>query len=106
MVGIDIVYLPEFKKRIKKSLDKVFLPIELSQNKTSESLAGIFAAKEAFFKALGQKESWLEVWIEKDQSGKPQLYSDLIAPLMKKEVSITHAGEYAVAAVLIYENAH
>ena len=104
MLGIDIVYLPVFKKKIKKSLDKVFLPIELSQNTTSESLAGVFAAKEAFFKAKGVKENWLEVWIEKDENGKPWIFSDLESG--KKEVSITHAGEYAIAVVVIYENAN
>ena len=103
MLGIDIVYLPEFKKRLKNSLDKVFLPIEMSQNTTLESLAGIFAGKEAFFKATGRKENWLEVWIEKDKNGKPQIFSDLVS--LKKEISISHAGDYAVAAVFIYENA-
>ena len=101
MVGIDIVYLPEFEKRLKRSAAKVFLPIELSQNKTTESLAGIFAAKEAFFKALGRKENWLDVWIEKNKNGKPELFSDLASPLVKKEVSISHAGDYAVAIVVL-----
>src|SRR5258708_3386251 len=101
MLGIDIVYLPEFKKKIKKTLGKVFLPIELSQNKTPESLAGIFGAKEAFFKAIGKKENWLEVWIEKDPSGKPVLYSHLVSSAVEKEVSISHAGDYAIAVVMI-----
>ena len=66
MLGIDIVYLPEFEKKLKNfSLEKVFLPHELSQNKSQENLAGIFAAKEAFFKAIGVKKNWLDVWIEK-----------------------------------------
>ena len=104
MLGIDIVFLPEFKKKIKKSADKVFLPIELSQNKTVESLAGVFAAKEAFFKAIGKKEDWLEVWVEKEESGKPVIYSDLVPSTTKKEVSISHAGDYAIAVVVIYED--
>lgn len=100
MLGIDLVYLPEFKERITDSLlDKVFLPVELSQNKSQESLAGIFGAKEAFFKAIGKKENWLEVWIEKDQHGKPSLVSTLTKA--KTQVSISHAGEYVVAIVMI-----
>ena len=102
MLGIDLVYLPEFKTKMKNvSSENVFLPIELSQNKTSESLAGVFAAKEAFFKAIGKKENWLDVWIEKKKNGKPELYSTLIKDSQKPEVSISHAGEYAAAIVIL-----
>lgn len=110
MIGIDLVYLPEFKIRMKNSsLEKVFLPIELSQNKSEESLAGIFAAKEAFFKAIGRKEDWLTVWIEKtppspkatEWQGKPEIYSTLIKNNQKAEVSISHSGDYAIAIVMI-----
>lgn len=105
MVGIDIVHLPEFKKRFKNvSLEKVFLPIELSQNVETEGLAGVFAAKEAFFKALGKKENWLDVWIEKDRNGNPTLYSSLVKSYLNLEVSISHQGEYAIAVVLIWEH--
>lgn len=101
MVGIDIVYLPEFKKRFRNiSLGKAFLPIELSQNPKPESLAGIFAAKEAFFKALGKKENWLDVWIEKDHQGKPFLNSNLLTG-QKAQISISHAGDYAIAIVFL-----
>jgi len=102
MIGIDLVYLPEFEARMKNSpLEKVFLDIELSQNKSKESLAGIFAAKEAFFKAIGQKEDWLSVWVEKSESGKPELKSTLINSNQKIEVSISHAGDYTIAIVKV-----
>lgn len=102
MIGIDLVYLPEFKQKLKDlDLGKVFSSIELSQNKTTESLAGIFAAKEAFFKAIGKKEDWLAVWVEKSTEGKPQLYANLIKNKQKAEVSISHAGDYAIAVVMI-----
>lgn len=102
MVGIDLVNLSEFKKRFKNvSLDKAFLPIELSQNPKAESLAGIFAAKEAFFKALGAKQNWLDVWIEKNNFGKPSLYSNLLKDSQKAQISISHAGDYAIAIVFI-----
>src|SRR3989344_5654556 len=102
MLGIDIVYLPEFEGKLKNlSLEKVFLSTELSQNKSKESLAGIFAAKEAFFKAIGRKEDWLSVWIEKSEKGKPQLYSTLINNNQNAEVSISHSGDYAIAVVMI-----
>ena len=107
MLGVDLVYLPEFEKKLKTlDLSKAFLPHELSQNKSVESLAGIFAAKEAFFKAIGKKEDWFSVWIEKNPSagsgqGKPELYSTLIKSNQRAEVSISHAGEYTIAIVMI-----
>lgn len=102
MLGIDIVYLPEFRTKMKKlTLEKVFSAFELSQNVTSESLAGIFAAKEAFFKAIGRKEDWLSVWIEKDKFGKPKLKSLLLEAEQKAQVSISHAGDCAIAIVMI-----
>ena len=102
MLGIDIVYLPEFQTKMKNSsLEKVFLSTELSQNPTLESLAGIFAAKEAVFKAIGKKEDWLSVWIEKNKNGKPQLKTLLFDNTQKIELSISHAGEYAIAIVMI-----
>lgn len=102
MIGIDIVYLPEFEKKLKDSpLEKVFSPFELSQNVTSKSLAGVFAAKEAFFKAVGKKEDWLSVWIEKNRKGKPELKSLFFNDDQKAEVSISHAGDYAIAVVVI-----
>jgi len=115
MLGIDLVFLPEFENKFKNiPMDKVFLDTELSQNKSKESLAGIFAAKEAFFKAIGKKEDWLSVWIEKNpsagrrspegdsgQAGKPNLYSTLLKKNQKAEVSISHSGDYAIAIVMI-----
>lgn len=102
MLGIDMVHLPEFKKMMGKfPLEKLFLPVELSQNTRIESLAGIFAVKEAFFKTIGKKENWLDVWVEKEASGKPKLYSTLIKNSQKAQVSISHAGDYAIAVVLI-----
>ena len=101
MLGIDLVYLPEFEKKLKTfSLERIFLPHELSQNKSKESLVGIFAAKEAFFKAIGKKEDWLSVWIEKNKYGKPEIKT-LLFNNKKIEVSISHAGEYVIAIVMI-----
>lgn len=102
MIGIDIVQLSEFKRRLNKfSPEKIFLPIELSQNSRIESLASIFAVKEAFFKAIGHKEEWRDVWVEKEASGKPKLYSTLIKKNQKVEISISRAGNYTIAVVMI-----
>ena len=101
MIGIDLVFIPEFKKKLETSdLNTIFLDSELRENQQIESLAAIFAAKEAFFKALGRKESWLDVWVEKEPSGKPNLKSRLL-PSVKPELSVSHSGEYATAIVII-----
>ncbi len=101
MIGIDLVFIPEFKKKIEQiDLKTIFLDSELHENSRIESLAGIFAAKEAFFKALGRKENWLDAWVEKEPSGKPNLKSHLLSDV-KIELSISHSGEYATAIVII-----
>ena len=58
MIGIDLVQISEFKDRMNHEvvLNKVFTAQELKDNLNVESLAGIFAAKEAFLKALGKKK--------------------------------------------------
>ncbi|MBI2640703.1 MAG: 4'-phosphopantetheinyl transferase superfamily protein [Candidatus Sungbacteria bacterium] len=102
MVGIDLVFMPEFKKRLETvDLHTILLDSELRENRLIESLAGLFAAKEAFFKALGRKADWHEVWIEKDKEGKPRLQSLLLPAGSHAEVSIAHSGDYAVAVVIL-----
>ena len=101
MLGIDLVYLPEFEKKLKNlELEKIFLSHELIQNKSPESLAGVFADKEAFFKAIGSKEDWLDVWVEKTAEGKPLLRSTLVQN-KKSELSISHSGDYVIAVVIL-----
>ncbi len=105
MIGIDLVYLPEFKDKLKNlPIEKVFSQTELRENKTPESLASIFAAKEAFFKAIGRKENWLDVWVEKDKFGKPRIYSNFIEPSIKMELSIAHTNDYLVALIIIWKH--
>jgi len=101
MLGTDLVFLPEFEKKLRNlELEKIFLSHELVQNKSLESLAGVFAAKEAFFKAIGSKEDWLDVWVEKTAEGKPFIKSTL-AQNKKAELSISHSGDYVIAVVVL-----
>ena len=102
-IGIDFVYIPEFQKRLDTNggATAVFTDIELQQNPRLESLAGIFAAKEACMKAHGKKIDWRDVWVEKELSGKPLLFSSTLDKNTKANVSISHAGEYATAIVVI-----
>ena len=102
-IGIDLVYIPEFQQRLEQSggIAAIFTSFELSQNQKLENLAGIFAAKEAFMKALGKKIDWRDVWIEKSESGKPILISSALSLNQTASVSISHDGEYAIAVVSI-----
>ena len=102
-IGIDLVNIAEFQRRLEQSggVEMVFIDSELSQNQSMESLAGVFAAKEAFMKAIGKKIDWHDVWIEKTASGQPFLASLALAPNQTASVSISHDGDYAIAVVLL-----
>ena len=65
-VGIDIVKTSRVAKLLedKNAIKKIFHPQEITDN--IESLAGKFAAKEAYFKARGKKEDWLNIEIRKN----------------------------------------
>lgn len=102
--GIDIVYIPRMQSILENAdtLKKLFHENEL-QPLTAEHLAGIFAVKEAFFKAIEGKPSFLDVEIKKTPEGKPVLE---MAPAFSQQVkscdiSISHEKDYAVAHVIL-----
>ena len=105
-IGVDIVFIPRFKKileeRNEKFLSRVFHPSELKKA-TPESLAGIFAAKEATIKASGLPlESWLRMEVSHETSGAPRI-NLLEAGSEEKpnlKLSISHEKDYVVAVVL------
>lgn len=110
-IGIDIVELNRIKElleRQKKIIDRVLTSAEkgdfetLSEKRKIEFLAGRFAAKEAFSKAvgtgIGQNLSFLDIEIQKDDKGKPFImkpYSEGV------HLSISHSEHYAIAQVVI-----
>ena len=102
--GIDLVFVPRMKGFLENpaAVKKTFHSTELVPN-TPEHCAGIFAAKEAFFKAIQLAPRWLDVEIKKQKDGRPQLVlSELLAQkLQSYDVSITHDGEYAAASVVL-----
>lgn len=107
--GNDIVYIPRLIKSLENEdfVKKVFSPSE-SVGKRPEHLAGIFASKEAFFKAIGQKVDWLEIEIIKEKSGKPimRVSSELKERfgIENIELSISHDADYAIATLLLMKN--
>jgi holo-[acyl-carrier protein] synthase len=110
-IGIDIVELNRIKKvysRQAKFIDRILTMNEkaiftqLTDERKGEFLAGRFAAKEAFSKAvgtgIGEKLSFLDIEIEKDERGKPFIKKPIKEGV---HLSISHSKEYAVAQVVI-----
>jgi holo-[acyl-carrier protein] synthase len=113
--GVDITEVRRLKQAVEKwgevFLNRVFTKEELENAKTRGSLyqhlAGRFAAKEAVFKALGDKElNWKDVQILNDKEGKPSCV--ILNSKGKKidvHISISHVKTYAVASAIITEKA-
>ena len=107
-IGIDLVQIAKFKKIKKtdyKKWSKVFWPHEWERafkKKGGEQLAGIFAAKEAAMKALGETSSgnFLDWELRWNKTGRPDLFFKH-NKRKKISLSISHDAGAAVAAVLI-----
>ena len=99
MIGIDIIEIKRFS--LKKNIIKIFTKEELdyasSKANYLQSLAGIFAAKEAALKAYGLKiSSILKKKIEiRHINNIPILYINSVKT--NASISISHDGDYAVA---------
>ena len=100
MIGVDLVFIPEFQRQVEAGgthfLQKAFNPSEL-ENQNVQHLAGLWAAKEAVFKAaLESPERLIDVAITHDASGRP--HGNIEA--QNFEISISHHGEYVVAVAM------
>ena len=113
MVGIDIIETKRFKEQ-KPCFAKMFCEHELEYaNKFSDPhvhLAGFWAAKEAFLKALGTGITSLElnkICVLHDANNKPYLEIDddtkqkLGVQAKTFEISISHTKEIACAICII-----
>lgn len=119
MIGIDIVYIPKFRKLLNSSygqkvLTKIFAKEEILQNEISIdscqhqisqkqacSLAGKFAAKEAIIKASSGRlslDDLCKIVLYISKSGEP-----MVEPFsfdnerMNIDISISHDKDYAIA---------
>lgn len=109
-IGVDIIEVERIRKLAEKSprfLKRVYTPEEIhyceGKKNKFQHLAARFAAKEAFFKALGKKINWTDIGIINLPSGKPRLYiaSEESLPFDETHVSISHLQDYAVACVVL-----
>jgi holo-[acyl-carrier protein] synthase len=119
--GIDIVELKRFEKILKRRGDKFLTRVYNAEERkecTSEAvlsvqrLAGKFAAKEAFMKALGtglaRGVSWQDISVISGRGERPELHlkgraSEIAASCKMKmaHVSISHSELSAVAVVVL-----
>lgn len=111
-IGLDITEIKKIESvstKTSKFVTRVLTKKEkemmeaLSGSRRLEFLAGRFAAKEAFSKALGTgigKEcSFQDIEILKESSGKPILYFK--ERPINGFISITHTKDYAAAQVIL-----
>ena len=111
-IGCDIVSLAKFKRSAQRSkprfLEKIFSSSEIAGTASVESLAGMFAAKEAVIKALELKAcDWPKIEIGKSNSGRPSVeLHGVDKKVVSHDISISHNGEYAIAfvAFLIHDS--
>lgn len=118
-IGIDIVEVDRIEKIVARDkgdvLHDLFTPVELEyclQKKRTASvhLAGRFAAKEAYIKALGGNHGlhWTDVEVVNDSDGRPMLnvlnQAKEVAYAHQSQshfLSIAHERNYAIAMVIL-----
>lgn len=100
-IGTDIVKISRIEKSIQNEHFKkgVFTDNEIAYSKNAESFAGMFAAKEAYLKALGTGINCKMNTVEIGHlpTGKPYLVN-----VENSDLSISHDGEYAIATVILW----
>ena len=116
-MGIDVCSIERMRRALERHGDRFFSRIcseaerkDLSGRDVATALAGRFAVKEAFAKALdgARGVGWHEVEVRREPSGKPTLTLHGNATAMvekfganKWHVSITHDAGVAVAIVIL-----
>lgn len=105
MVGIDIVDITRITRAIERYgdhfLEKIFTTGEIryakGKRRAGETLAGHFAAKEAFIKAMGKSLPWKDIEVCHEE-GKPFIR---FHEKRYDGVSISHEQTYAVSVVTL-----
>jgi holo-[acyl-carrier protein] synthase len=113
VIGIDIVVISRIEKLLEKfgekAKNKFLNEEEKNFFKTPSSVAGVYAAKEAFSKAIGTgigKEcSFKDIIILKNSKNKPYFSKKTLEKFNLKtaDLSISHDGGFAIAAVIIFK---
>lgn len=114
-IGVDIVELDRVARSMEQErfLKRILTDAEyeLAQRyplkRRIEFVAGRFAAKEAYAKAVGtgiaRGLSWRKIEVLPDDSGRPLM----TAPTSDRiHLSISHSDQYAIAQVIIEKEGH
>ena len=116
--GTDIIEIRRIKESIEtlgdSFINRVFTEkerkyCESKKMQKFQHYAARFAAKEATFKAISEclndkyAISWLDIEVENDKNGRPQVNINKINLNMIKDIdiSISHCKEYACANVVV-----
>ncbi len=114
-IGTDIIEIQRIEKaaHLDGFLKKIFTENEINffKHKKSESIAGNFAAKEAFSKALGsgfRGFSPIDIEVLREKNGKPEIILHDNAKKIADDfgiknifISISHCKDYAMATVIL-----
>lgn len=109
-LGFDLIEVERIKQvaeRYPKFLERVFTPREkeysLAQKNPYLHLAARFAAKEAFFKAIGRRIPWAKIGVYNLPSGQPELELFISVPVEfdRMRVSLSHLNSVAGAVVIL-----
>jgi holo-[acyl-carrier protein] synthase len=112
-IGTDIANISRIEKSIEKFGEKFkekFLnPTEIERAKKIESIAGLWAAKEAISKALGcgicKDLTFHDITIYKNSRGAPYFElsdaAQLLHQVSQSSLSISHDSGFAIAVVVI-----
>lgn len=108
-IGVDIVEIKRIAQSVKnpRFVSKVFTPLELaycrSHKNSAQHFAVRFAAKEAVWKAVGEKRLLhRDIQVRNHANGKPEvIFPKKFAKLAKRvSISLSHGRDYAVAMAL------
>jgi len=118
-IGIDLIHIPRVTEAYKKLgsgfLARICTPVEAKRvtkhQRVGEKLAGIFALKEAFAKAvgtgIGAELSFQEIEVSESAFGKPMVrylgkkLKCVKGLPLKIDASLSHENDYLIAVVLI-----
>lgn len=113
-VGVDLVDMTRFESKLQETpalIERIFTPTE--RDRSMQSLAGIWASKEALIKAIGNPAGlkWQDVTVVKDSLGKPHLELTGATKERSEQMGITswhltisHDGGMACAFVIAEGN--
>jgi holo-[acyl-carrier protein] synthase len=112
-IGNDIERVERIDFLVKKRfslLKRIFYETEIeyafNQRSPSESLTGIWCAKEAVLKAICEKITIRDIEIKRKENGVPiVIVHNLLANnIQSVKVSISHTKDYAIASAIVIYN--